>query len=286
MLDHDNHLSDQEFLLAADGELPQRRASEARAHLASCWSCRARMGELEGTIADFVRAHHHSLDPKLPSAAGPRALLKARLAQISAESQPSFWQRLPRFAFSGLTLAYVSAVLTLAAAGAWTYNRYLAPDFASVAARIDPVAIPKPQLTPGAIRLVTTNEVCKSQSDEDDSAIPVPVQQKVFQEYGIPNARPADYEVDYLITPELGGATDIRNLWPEPHSATAWNSYVKDDLENRLHQLVCDGQVTLPVAQHDIATNWISAYKKYFHTDRPVTRRTQLTSDHNSHTRG
>jgi anti-sigma factor RsiW len=286
MLNQDNHLSDQELLLAADGELPQRRATEAREHLASCWNCRTRMGELEGTIADFVRAHHHSLDPQLPSAAGPRALLKARLAQVSAESRPSFWQRLPRFAVSGLTLAYVSAVLLLAGGGAWTYNHYLAPDSATAVARVEPDAIPKPQLTPGAIRLVTANEVCKAQSDDDDGSIPVPVQQKVFQEYGIPNARPADYEVDYLITPELGGATDIRNLWPEPHSATAWNSYVKDDLENRLHQLVCDGQVTLPVAQHDIATNWISAYKKYFHTDRPVTRRTQLTSDHNNHTRG
>jgi anti-sigma factor RsiW len=286
MLDHDNHLSDQELLLAADGELPQRRAAAARTHLASCWSCRTRMGELESTIAEFVRAHHHSLDPQLPSVAGPRALLKARLAQIAAESQPRFWERLPRFAVSGLTLAYVSAILALAAAGAWTYNHYLAPDSASVAARVEPDAIPKPQLTPGAIRLVTTNEVCKSQSDDDDGSIPVPVQQKVFQEYGIPNARPADYEVDYLITPELGGASDIRNLWPEPHSATAWNSYVKDDLENRLHQLVCDGQVTLPVAQHDIATNWISAYKKYFHTDRPVTRRTQLTFDRNTRTRG
>ncbi len=286
MLDQDNHLSDQELLLAADGELPQRSASEARAHLASCWSCRTRMGELEGTIADFVRAHHHSLDPQLPLAAGPRALLKARLAQVSAESRSSFWQRLPRFAVSGPALAYVCAILALAAAGTWTYDQYLAPDSATAVARVEPDAIPKPQLTPGAIRLVSTNEVCKAQSDDDDGAIPVPVQQKVFQEYGIPNARPADYEVDYLITPELGGATDIRNLWPEPHSATTWNSYVKDDLENRLHQLVCDGQVTLPVAQHDIATNWISAYKKYFHTDRPVTGRTQLTSDHNNHTRG
>jgi len=285
MPDQDNHLSDQDILLAADGELTQRRAAEARTHLASCWSCRTRMGELESTIADFVRAHHHALNPQLPPAEGPRAMLKARLAQASSESRPRFWQHLPRFAVSGLTLAYASAILAVAMAGAWTYNHYLAIGSAEMSARVEPAAVPKPDLTPGAIRLVSTHDVCKVQSDDDD-AIPIPVQQKVFQEYGIPNARPADYEVDYLITPELGGASDIKNLWPEPHSSTAWNPYVKDDLENRLHQLVCDGKVSLPVAQHDIATNWISAYEKYFHTDRPITRRTELTTDRNIRTRG
>jgi hypothetical protein len=95
------------------------------------------------------------------------------------------------------------------------------------------------------------------------------MQKEVFQEYGMENARQTDYELDYLITPELGGAEDIRNIWPEPHSSTKWNSYVKDDLENYLQQLVCAGKLDLSTAQHDIATDWISAYKKYFHTDRP-----------------
>lgn len=285
MLDQNSHLSDQELLLAADGELPKRRTEEARAHLASCWSCRTRMGEIEGTIGDFVREHRRSLDPQLPPVAGPRAILKARLAQATAGSRPGFWQRLPGFGASGLTLAYVSAILVVAAAGGWACNYYLGPGWTFGAAQVDAAAIPKPNFTPGAVRPVTVNDVCTVQSDDSDGSIPVPVRQKVFQEYGIPDARPSDYEVDYLITPELGGATDIRNLWPEPHSSTAWNSYVKDDLENRLHQLVCDGQVPLPVAQHDIATNWISAYKKYFHTSRPVTRRTELTAD-NTRTRG
>ena len=276
MLDQDRHLSDQELLLAADGELPARRAAQIREHLASCWGCRTRMGEIESTIADFVRDHHHNLDPRLPSAAGPRALLKARLAELARSSRPTFWQRLPRFAASGFTLAYVSALFVVALAGGWAYERFVVRGSLSAAIHVDPVAVPKPNLTPGAVRPVTVTDVCSVQSDVEDRSIPVPVQQRVFQEYGIPNARPADYEVDYLITPELGGATDIRNLWPEPHSSTAWNSYVKDDLENRLHQLVCQGKVPLPVAQHDIATNWISAYKKYFHTNRPVTRQTQF----------
>jgi hypothetical protein len=41
-------------------------------------------------------------------------------------------------------------------------------------------------------------------------------------------------------------------------------------LEEQLHELVCAGSVDLQTAQKDISTNWIAAYKKYFHTDKPI----------------
>jgi hypothetical protein len=34
--------------------------------------------------------------------------------------------------------------------------------------------------------------------------------------------------------------------------------------------MVCRGDVDLATAQRDIATDWIAAYRKYFHADRPV----------------
>jgi len=92
----------------------------------------------------------------------------------------------------------------------------------------------------------------------------------VFKEYGLPVSTSKAYELDYLITPELGGADDVRNLWPEPYASTAWNAHVKDELENRLHEMVCDGQIDLSTAQNEIATNWIAAYKLHFHTDNPL----------------
>jgi len=46
--------------------------------------------------------------------------------------------------------------------------------------------------------------------------------------------------------------------------------YVKDQLETYLHQQVCAGKLDLKTAQRDIATDWISAYKRYFHVDRPA----------------
>jgi hypothetical protein len=95
------------------------------------------------------------------------------------------------------------------------------------------------------------------------------LRKKVFQEYGIEKAEPRAYEVDYLVTPALGGADDIRNLWPHSYSSTAWNARVKDALEDRLREMVCEGSLDLTQAQREMAANWIAAYKKYFHTDKP-----------------
>ena len=60
MLNENLHPSDQELLLAADGELPARRAAQVHAHLAACWDCRARMAEIEVTVTDFARAHRQT----------------------------------------------------------------------------------------------------------------------------------------------------------------------------------------------------------------------------------
>ena len=45
---------------------------------------------------------------------------------------------------------------------------------------------------------------------------------------------------------------------------------MKDALEDHLREMVCGGQLDLKTAQREMAVNWIEAYKKYFHTDRPL----------------
>lgn len=73
----------------------------------------------------------------------------------------------------------------------------------------------------------------------------------------------SDYEEDHLISLELGGSpTSVRNLWPEPYGA-AEGARVKDGIENRLHDLVCSGRLTLQAAQRAIATNWWTALQRY-----------------------
>lgn len=86
-----------------------------------------------------------------------------------------------------------------------------------------------------------------------------------LRRYGYSDHRLRDYEEDHLVSLELGGSpTNPRNLWPEPHHVIGgWGSYTKDRLENWLHVLVCRGRVPLAQAQHDIASDWIAAYKHY-----------------------
>ena len=72
-----------------------------------------------------------------------------------------------------------------------------------------------------------------------------------------------DYEEDHLISLELGGAPSAEaNLWPEPYNAPE-GARVKDQVENKLHTLICGGTITLATAQRAIATNWWVAYQTY-----------------------
>jgi hypothetical protein len=50
----------------------------------------------------------------------------------------------------------------------------------------------------------------------------------------------------------------------------SWNAQVKDRLEDKLHELVCSGQLDLTTAQQAIASNWIEACKKYLSPNPPI----------------
>ncbi|HMF78315.1 MAG TPA: zf-HC2 domain-containing protein [Bryobacteraceae bacterium] len=254
------HPSDQELLMAADGELVERRASDVQGHLASCEACRGRMQEIESAMSSFTHLQQE-IGVRLPNMDGPRALLRARLAELAAERPRSNWQGL--FVRSSLAAAGLVVVLALGASLLRISRSPLQPDPGEAH------LIPDSQLTPGAVVAFTREkEVCSVQPPKV-RFISAALGERVFQEYGITRPRPRAYEVDYLIDPELGGSNDIQNLWPEPYSTT-WNARVKDALEDRLHDLVCSGDLSLSEAQHEIATNWIAAYKKYFKTDMPL----------------
>ena len=83
-------------------------------------------------------------------------------------------------------------------------------------------------------------------------------------EYGLtPISFGATLEIDHIVSLELGGSNDIANLFPE--KADAHPGYrVKDKLENKLHDLVCDGTFTLRTVRQRIASNWQKLYKDVF----------------------
>lgn len=121
--------------------------------------------------------------------------------------------------------------------------------------------VPNPKVTPGATRPVTAAEVCRPGSAKAARNVPSALKRRVFAAYGI-IPKPGQFEVDHLISLELGGSNAFENLWPQPFFGSP-NAHDKDRLENKLHQLVCSGKVSLPVAQRAIATDWLKALKDY-----------------------
>jgi hypothetical protein len=278
MLKEQLHISDEELLLAADGELGSRRAAQIQAHLAACWNCRARRSEMDRAITGFVRARHES-EFELPSAAGPRALLRAELAELAHNPTAlnSLHSRMRSPWINAARMAAVClAVIAASLVGGILLLRPASHGFQASSAPFKSGLLPERNLTPGAARNVSIGEVCSIPHEDVVRAVSDSTRKEVFNEYGIANAHPEEYEIDYLIAPGLGGTEDIHNLWPQPSRTDGWNALVKDDLEERLHQMVCSGNLDLSTAQRDIATDWIAAYKKYFHTDAPLSPRTRL----------
>jgi hypothetical protein len=128
--------------------------------------------------------------------------------------------------------------------------------------------LPDRAMTPGAVDpLVTLADLCPV---AHTARREVTTYQKniVFAEYGI--ERDADgnriggpYKLDHLISLDLGGSNELRNLWPLSYSATPWDAHRKDVLENRLHAMVCAGAISLAVAQAAISADWTAAYRLY-----------------------
>jgi hypothetical protein len=127
-------------------------------------------------------------------------------------------------------------------------------------------SLPDRRCTPGAISPAVTqanlsSTICRSgytESVRPSESITEREKEGSLTSYG--DSGPLHvYEYDHLIPLELGGATnDPRNLWPEPGSLPN----PKDELENRLREMVCSGQLRLAVAQREIARNWVAVYRR------------------------
>jgi hypothetical protein len=126
------------------------------------------------------------------------------------------------------------------------------------------VDLPRRQLTPGVALPVGTAQICRPGYASAVRDVPDSLKQAVYDRYGVTWV-PDAHEVDHLISLELGGSNSIRNLWPEPY-AGRWGARTKDVLENRLHDLVCAGALSLASAQHQEATDWVAAYRRYVGT--------------------
>jgi len=256
------HLSDEELLLAADGGRT-RKSKKASAHLGACAQCRKRAAEFESAIAELALAQRDALDFQLPPIAVPRATLRARIAEVTAhEAKTASRWWIPSGSFAG-AFSFVCLVMVLTVAGILVLRHGGAAGLSTPPVESNLAVLPNHDFTPGAVRPASLGEICAFAQEEVIKEVSPLQRRKVLEEYGIPATQADEYEVDFLITPGLGGDDDIRNLWPEPYHAATWNAHVKDALEQRLHEMVCSHRLDLAVAQKAIAGNWIAAYQEY-----------------------
>ena len=119
-----------------------------------------------------------------------------------------------------------------------------------------------PDCTPGAIiTTATKDQICQPGYSRSVRNVPTSEKNQVYAEYGITHHSTGEYEVDHLISLELGGSNDIANLWPEAASPKP-GFHEKDKVENYLHDQMCSGAVSLQQAQIEIATNWLTVYNQ------------------------
>ena len=128
-------------------------------------------------------------------------------------------------------------------------------------------ALPDPNLTPGDALQVTAKDICVSGYSKKVRNVPQAVKEQVYHDYHIAHRAKGEYEVDHLISLELGGSNSTRNLWPESYETSPWNAHVKDKLENAFHKDICSRKIDIKDAQKQMASNWIVAYKKRFPDD-------------------
>ncbi|HEY7210908.1 MAG TPA: hypothetical protein VH477_11600 [Bryobacteraceae bacterium] len=267
-LERHNHVSDDDVLRFVDGELEGGRSADIRGHFETCWKCRTRMLDFENTIVHFVHFQQKLSERTIPPITGPLAQLKARLEARVQERRAK-----PRgvFPFPVLSLSAAAVfVVVLAVIFLQLSNRPASRALRSYA--FEPV----PVLTPGQAVSISRQQVCSSDSTTTPRVAAPALRKRVFEAYGMANAPEQDFEVDFLITPELGGAETMRNLWPEPYYNTVWNAHVKDQLEVRLRDLVCSGQLDIRTAQRDLSDGWVAAYQRYFKSQAPVRDQTPV----------
>ena len=297
------HVSDGELLLLdEDGALSARRRSAVSRHVAACPRCASRRAELGAALAEAAAGCRETA-----AGTSPLHVARARLRE-AIELPPPRWSsttrpwpgwplagRPSRLAAAAAVVAVVAAAMVLSrtadgpdptdrpAAGAAGPLAEAAPALPGLGRpRQDRtpgparpprdltagLERPRQDLTPGSVLPVGVDEVCGG-GIAAVPAVAAQVLRQVFEAYGVDYRRAAEYELDFLITPELGGAPDPRNLWPQPYQAGVWNAYVKDELERELQDLVCRGTLDLATAQQELADDWIAAYKRRFNTDRP-----------------
>jgi len=161
-----------------------------------------------------------------------------------------------------------SAAVFLAVVVLWPANSAKTQELGSAHyAHNGPALLPDSKATPGDTVTTNIQTVCVPGYSRSERNVSVATKKQVYALYGVhPSSQTRNgktervcCEVDHLISLELGGSNDIKNLWPEPYLPRP-GARQKDVLENWLHKQVCSGKMPLADAQQLIASDWYAPY--------------------------
>lgn len=139
---------------------------------------------------------------------------------------------------------------------------YQTPDHACTPGVVDPTIVAdlskKPHLIAGIEHNICAPDFRTGPFRHTSEA----VKKKACAEYGAKGCPGSQWEVDHVISLELGGADQVGNLWPEAiHQARIKDHAVEDNMGGP-RGLVCQGKMSLRDAQAGISADWVKYGKK------------------------
>jgi hypothetical protein len=147
--------------------------------------------------------------------------------------------------------------------------------------------LPDRNVTPGRInQSLSLRDICSTKWGRDARAVTAKMKRQAIDAYGFnvsscpvtkfKGKRIHRVEIDHLISRDIGGADDIKNLWPQCYepvkkdkSSQLDGAHKKDRLEVELNKRICRARSTtlLREYQRKIRQNWIALYREIYGDD-------------------
>jgi len=147
--------------------------------------------------------------------------------------------------------------------------------------------LPDRKLTPGkANTSLSVSKICSTKWGKDARAVTDKMKKDVIKAYHFSSSvcpvttfkgnRIPRVEIDHLISRDIGGADDIKNLWPQCYepvkkakSKQANGAHKKDRLEVELNKRICKTRSAALLREYQRKTkiNWISLYHEIYENE-------------------
>jgi hypothetical protein len=121
--------------------------------------------------------------------------------------------------------------------------------------------LPNNYYTPGKADKVDQKQLCAATFESSVKPLADWQKNTALERYGV---RPESFngEMEHLVPVSLGGSNDPDNLYVF-HAQGEYTLEAKQRLAAKLHELVCDGKMSVKQAQDVFKKDWTKGYKQY-----------------------